>query len=242
MKGFMCCLILILTVATLVAFATRPVEARMFEPPVVGPDDFVSVIDNPYLPLEPGTTFVYEAETEDEFILNHVTVTNDTKVILGVTCTVVFDVEWVDGVLMEETFDWFAQDEFGNVWYFGEDTTEYLYDEAGNFLGTSKEGSWEAGVDGAVQGIIMPANPLPGLSYRQEFYEGVAEDMARNLRLNATVSVEYGDFGDCLQNMEWTPLAPGEVELKYYALGVGLVLIQELMGKTVRVELVDVIN
>ncbi len=204
--------------------------------PIVDPDNFVEVIDNPYLPLVPGTTFTYIAETEDGIEENVVSVTHQTKEILGVTCTVVFDLVYVEDVLTEETYDWYAQDKEGNVWYFGEDTKEY--DEYGNVIST--EGSWEAGVDDAKPGIVMEADPQPGQSYRQEYYEGVAEDMAKVLRLTAAVSVRYGDFEDCLKTKEWTPLEPGVVEQKFYVWGVGLVLVTELKGKSVRVELVEI--
>ena len=203
--------------------------------PVIDPANFVGVIDNPYMPLTPGTTFVYEGETPDGLEQDVVVVTHETKVILGVTCTVVTDTVTVDGEIVEDTLDWYAQDKDGNVWYFGEDTTQY---EGGEVVG--HEGSWEAGVDGALPGIVMQGTPQPGKPYRQEYLEGVAEDMARALRLNARVSVRYGDFEDCLLTMEWTPLEPGQIEHKYYAPGVGLVLIVELKGKNVRMELVSI--
>ena len=192
-----------------------------------------------------GATYVYRAEDEDGVVLNEITQTSQTKVILGVTTTVVHDVEFllvegVGSIVIEETFDWIAWDNSGNVWYFGEDTTEYLYDENWNLIGTSKEGSWQAGVDGAKPGILMLADPAPGDSYRQEFFEGVAEDTAKVLNLNGSVSVEYGDFNDVLKTKEWTPLEPGAVEHKFYAADVGLVFIEQLKGKTVRVELVDI--
>jgi hypothetical protein len=203
--------------------------------PQIDPADFVGVIDNPYFPLTPGTTFTYEAETEDGLEKDVVTVTHDTKEILGVTCTVVRDTATLDNVIEEDTFDWYAQDKEGNVWYFGEFTTQFE-----NGVPVGNAGSWEAGVDGAQPGIIMLADPQPGVSYRQEFLAGVAEDMAKVLRLNARVSVPYGDFESCLETKEWTPLEPGQIEHKFYARGVGLVLVEELKGKTVREELVDV--
>jgi hypothetical protein len=192
-----------------------------------------------------GATYVYRAEEEDGLVLNEITQTSQTKVILGVTTTVVHDVEFllVEGVGMfvtEETFDWIAWDNNGNVWYFGEDTTEYLYDENWNLIGTSKEGSWQAGVDGAKPGILMLANPRPGDSYRQEFAEDVAEDMAQVLAVNKNISVEYGDFNNVLVTKEWTPLDRGTIEHKYYAAGIGLVFIEQLKGKTIHVELIDI--
>jgi hypothetical protein len=186
------------------------------------------------------------AETEDELLRNEIAITSDTKVIMGVTCIVVHDVEWVsvdDGstwIIIEETDDWHVWDNDGNVWYFGEDTLEYVYDDDWNLLYTTDEGSWKAGDDGALPGIVMLADPMPGDCYEQEYYEDEAEDMGKVLRLNAKVSVEYGDFDDCLKTKEWTPLERGEIEHKYYAPGLGLVFIEELKGKTVRVELVDV--
>ena len=209
--------------------------------PIINPADFEDdggnalPIDNQYWPLVPGTTFIYEGETEDGLETNEVLVTSETKEILGVTCTVVLDRVWVDGELAEETLDWYAQDKAGNIWYFGEDSKDY---EGGVVVST--EGSWEAGVDGAKPGIVMLADPHPGDSYRQEYYEGEAEDMGKVLRLNASASVPFGDFAQCLVTKEWTTLEPGVVEQKYYAPGVGLVLVRELRGKTINIELVDI--
>jgi hypothetical protein len=138
---------------------------------------------------------------------------------MGVKCREIADKVYVDGFLEEDTLDWFAQDELGNVWYFGEDTREL--DQAGNVVST--EGSWEAGVDGALPGILMEARPRVGDTYRQEFYPGVAEDMATVLALNKTVKVPFGTFRDCLQTKEFTPLEPGQFESKYYAYGVGFI-------------------
>jgi hypothetical protein len=199
-------------------------------------------IDNPYFPLEPDTTFRYMAEEDGEVEINEVYVTSNTKTILGIDCRVVEDRVWVDSVLMEYTLDWYAQDDEGNVWYMGEWSTEYEYPDEGDPI-ENHEGSWEAGVDGAEPGILMLADPCPADSYRQEYYEGEAEDMARVLKLNASASVPYGDYEDCLETKEWTPLEPGVAEHKYYAPGVGLVLVEEPKGKgeTVRYELTDVL-
>jgi len=234
MKSLTRCLSFAFSVVMLISFSIGVVEAMKYELPAVSPGDFVSVIDNRYFPLLPGTTFVYQPVGEEN-VVNTVQVTSAVKVILGVTCTVVHDWETVDGKLTEDTYDWYAQDKYGNVWYFGEDTKEYLPDGS-----ISTEGSWEAGVDGATAGIVMLADPKPGLSYQQEYYEGVAEDMGKVLRLNVGVSIARGHFVGCLKTKEWTPLEPGIIEHKYYAPRIGLVLIEELKGKTVRVELVDV--
>jgi hypothetical protein len=218
----------------LLGFSIGIVQAGSCELPDFGSASFTNplTIDNPYFPLKPGTTFVYEPRPNEDNVVNTIKVTKKTKNILGIDCRVVYDVETVDGTLTEETYDWYAQDDDGNVWYFGEDTTEYLDD------GTiSKEGSWEAGVDGALPGYLILAEPMPGVCYQQEYAED-AQDTAQVLRLNAKVSVEYGDFTGCLKTKEWTPLEPGVNEYKYYSSGTGLVLIEEVKGKTVRVELI----
>ena len=203
--------------------------------PVTNPADFVTQIDNQYLPYTPGAIFIYDGESEDGKERIEVEVTHDTKEIMGVVCIVVRDRVWLDGELIEDTFDWLAQDKDGNVWYFGEDSMEY---EGGKIVST--EGSWEAGIDGAKPGILMKANPQIGDAYRQEYYEDEAEDMAEVLSLNASVSVAYGSFENCLKTQEWTPLEPDVVENKYYAPGVGVILEVAVEGESGRVELVEV--
>jgi hypothetical protein len=201
--------------------------------PSPDPADFVDAIDNPYLPLVPGTRWVYEATSTggDERIV--VTVTDRTRMVAGVTATVVRDrVTTVDGQLVEDTFDWFAQDVDGNVWYFGEDTTAF---EDGK---PNPAGSWEAGVDGAMAGVVMPAQPRVGDSYAQEFYEGEAEDRGEVLALDATVTVPYGSYQDVLKTKDTTPLEPGLVEHKYYARGIGVVFEEDVKGGDDRVRLV----
>ena len=186
--------------------------------PVIDPANFVATIDNPYFPLTPGTTFVYEGVTEKGTEHIEVYVTHDTKTILGVTCTAVRDTITVDGELLEDTIDWYAQDTNGNVWYFGENSLEY---EGG--LVVSLEGSWTAGVEGARPGIIMEAVPQVGDLYRQEFALGEAEDMAEVIGLNQSTSVPFGDYGNCLKTKDFSPLEPDVFEHKFYAQGVGQV-------------------
>jgi len=235
-----------IAVVLLFGLSITVVGAKCLETRAPDPSEFDSPQDNPYFPMAIGTTYAYWAETEDELILNEITITSDTVEILGVTCTVIYDVEWVspdDGAnwyMTEETDDWHAWDNDGNVWYFGEDTVEYLYDENWDPAGTSTEGSWEAGVGGALPGIVIPADPKQGMCYQQEYYEDEAEDMGKVLKLNAKVSIDYGEYEDCLKTKEWTPLEPGAIEHKYYAPGVGLVFIEELKEKTVKVELIDI--
>jgi hypothetical protein len=203
--------------------------------PKIDPANFVGKIDNKYFPLKPGTTFVYEGKTEEGTERIEVTVTHDTRRVMGVECVVVRDKVFLDGSLIEDTFDWYAQDRQGNVWYFGENTKEY---ENGEVKGTG--GSWEAGVDGAKPGIIMQADPKVGETYRQEYYEGEAEDMAKVLSLDESATAPYGSFDKLLMTREWNPLEPGVTEQKYYAPGIGTVLEVGVKGNSDRVELIEI--
>jgi Ca2+-binding RTX toxin-like protein len=189
----------------------------------INPADFVLVIDNPFFTLQPGTTFTTQSPDGSETIT--FVVTRQTKVINGVTCVVVKDTAKVDGELVEKTSDYFAQDKYGNVWYFGEDTAEY---ENGKVVST--EGTWRAGVDGATPGFIMLASPQVGNEYDQENAIGVAEDHAKVLSLSKTADVPYGGFDNVLQTLETSPLDAGLSEKKHYVAGVGSVLTTD--GKT----------
>jgi hypothetical protein len=209
--------------------------------PEIDPDDFVDIDDiianpNPYYPLTPGTCRVYEAETEEGTEVIEVCVTDDVREILGVNCVVVRDTVTLDGELIEDTFDWFAQDTEGNVWYFGELSMEF---EDGELV--SLEGSWEAGEDGAKPGIIMWANPQVGDVFRQEFFLGEAEDMGEILALDQAVTVPYGSFQNCVMTKDYTPIEPDVEENKYYAQGVGVVLEVDVESGE-RVELIDVVT
>lgn len=199
--------------------------------PAVVPANFASPVSNPLFPLVPGTKYVYEAG--DETVT--VTVTEDTKTILGIAAIVVRDVVTEDGVVKEDTLDFYAQDNEGNVWYLGEDTKEY---EDGKLVST--EGSWEAGVGGARPGVIMFADPpLGGAPYRQEYLACEAEDMAEVVSESESVSVPYGNFVGALQTHEFTPVEPDANESKYYAENVGLVLeVDETTGE--RTELISI--
>jgi len=196
------------------------------------PTNFVGKVDNPYFPLTPGTVYSYVAQTVDGVETSEVTVTHAAKEILGVAATVVHDRVLLNGSLTEDTFDWYAQDKAGNVWYLGEDTKQF---ENGVLVGTV--GSWEAGKDGAAAGIIMLAHPRIGDTYQQENSPGVVADRARVLSLGETVSVPFGSFDECLKTLDWTPLEPGVREFKFYAPGVGLVLEVSPRGGRERVEL-----
>jgi len=207
-------------------FDVRHASCQKFGPdrydPPIDPTNFTTTIDNPYFPLAPGTTFTYldqSGSIKDVFAVTH-----DTRVIDGVTCVQVHDSVYTDGVLTEDTLDFFAQDTEGNVWYFGENTAEF---EDG--LLATIEGSFLSGVNNDKPGIIMKVHPAPGDFYRQEFSLGNAEDYAETLNLNSRVVVPYGRFNNCLKSQETTPLEPDALEDKYYAPGVGNVLTVDLV-------------
>ena len=212
--------------------------ATVFADNNINPQDFSTVINNPFFPLVPNTTYVYVGTKDGSAARDEFQVTRRTKVIMGVTCREVRDRGFVDGVLAEDTLDWFAQDNHGNVWYFGEDTKEF--DANGNVIST--EGSWQAGVNGAQPGIVMEADPRVGDTYQQEFSAGIAEDMATVLALNKTVNVPFGSFSNCLETEEFSPLEPGAIEHKFYARGVGFVQSVALRGGRERLELVTILQ
>lgn len=188
--------------------------------PRIDPNDFVAGISNPFFAMDPNVTYIYEGQTSDGFEHIEVSLTGNTKEILGVTCTEVYDVVFLDGDMIEETWDWYAEDLMGNVWYFGELSFEL---EDGNIV--SLEGSWTAGRDDAKPGIVMPGNPMVGDVYRQEFKVAEAEDMGEVLDLNGAETVPYGgSYTNLLVTRDFTPLDPEADENKYYASGVGVIL------------------
>jgi len=215
------------------AEAGLPQGAAPFE---LDPADFTPEIDNPYWPMEIGRRWTYhEVDEEGKTVEVVVVVTTETKELAnGITARVVRDAVTEDGELIEDTKDWYAQDSGGNVWYMGEDTAEF---EDGKV--TTKAGSWEAGVDGALPGIIMPAQPSPGMRYRQEYYEGKAEDNGEVLSVNEMAEVPYGWFDEVLLTKDTITLEPKVLEFKLYAPGVGPVLVFGVSGGGGREELVS---
>jgi hypothetical protein len=204
------------------------------EPAGLDPEDFVSAIDNPWWPMAPGSRWVYrETDGRGGEQRVEVTVTDETKRILGIEATVVHDVVTEDGEVIEDTYDWFAQDRWGNIWYLGEATTEYEEGQA------STAGSWEAGVDGAEAGVVMPGSPEAGLAYRQEHYAGEAEDAGEILSLEEQAEVPFGAFRDVLLTKDFTPLQPEILEHKFYAKGIGPVLVLAVSGGSDREELIE---
>ena len=199
----------------------------------IAPEDFSHPLANDYYPLEPGVTTVFEGGGEHV----EVTVTADTKVIMGVTTHVITDKVTVDGELKEDTVDWYAADNVGNVWYFGEKTAEY---ENGQV--TSTEGSWEAGVDGALPGIIMLADPRVGDTYRQEFYAGQAEDVAKVYAVDESVTVPKSAYDRVVVTEDWSLLTPDVHERKWYAPGIGVVFEETVKGGSGTLSLIDVVG
>ncbi|MBA2297925.1 MAG: hypothetical protein H0W14_07800 [Actinobacteria bacterium] len=192
------------------------------EPVSLDPADFTLEIDNPYWPMSPGSEWVY-TETDSKGTKEKVvvTVTEETKRIAnGIEARVIRDVVSENGKPVEITDDWYAQDKEGNIWYLGEAVANY---EDGKLV--DRAGSFEAGVDGAQAGIAMPANPEPGLSYRQEYYKGEAEDRAVVITVGEEqVEVPFGHFTGVLMTRDLVPTEPKVQELKFYARGVGPLL------------------
>jgi hypothetical protein len=218
--------------------ASAPSPAASGYAPSIVPADFVAAVDNPYFPLAPGTIYVFEGTRDGKGQRDEFAVTGETKVVMGVSSVVVRDTATriADGALIEKTDDWFAQDRDGNVWYMGEDTK--TFDANGNVKST--EGSWEAGVDGAMPGIVMPGDPDAPSTYRQEFYPGQAQDMAWIVDLSQSVKVPFRRFDHVLETLEWSSLEPEVIEKKYYAAGFGLVFSTSAAGEVEDAKLVSV--
>lgn len=205
----------------------------------ITPENFVAGITNPYFPLTPGDTFYYKTVGVDkgDSVFEDVTiaVTSDTKMIQGITCMVVHDQVKTNNIVTEDTYDWFAQDIYGTVWYFGEDTKSLQEDGS-----WSTEGSFESGVDGALAGFIMPAKPEKAIgdTYRQEFSTGQAEDKATILSTNETVTIGLGTYTKCVETVETTVLDPGVKENKWYAPGIGEIKASFTIGGDEQEELI----
>jgi hypothetical protein len=203
--------------------------------PVLDPAHFVSAVDNPYFPLPVGRKLVYTGTKDGQSQVDRVTVTDQTKVILGITTTVVRDVARHHGDLLEKTFDYYAQDDQGTVWYLGEDTTAFMPNGK-----TDTSGSLLAGVDDAQPGIIMEANPQIPDAYRQECFAGEAEDTAWVVATQGSTKVAHGHLHDVLTTLESTRVEPGAYDEKIYGLGIGIVRERALTGTSEFAQLVSV--
>jgi hypothetical protein len=208
------------------------------EPAKLDPADFTTEIDNPYWPMSPGSRWVYREVENGDVQRVTVTVTDRTKTIDGIDARIVHDlVTTLAGEKVEDTFDWYAQDKDGNLWYLGEDTKEY---EDGKVAST--EGSWEHGVDGAQAGIIAAAEPKQGLAYREEYYADKAEDAAEVLGVEGKVQVPFGFFRDAMITRNYSAIEPRVEELKFYAKGIGPVLELLVSGGSGRTELLSYVK
>lgn len=206
--------------------------------PRIDPADFTSTVDNPYFPLPPGRTLVYAGVKDGKAAINVFAPSRRTRTVDGVRTRIVEDRLYLNGVLEERTADYYAQDRCGNVWYFGEDTA--TLDERGRVVSTA--GSFLAGVDGAQPGLFMQARPELGRSFRQEWYQGEAEDVFAAIGLDAPVRVPYGSFRHALRTRETTALEPDVVDNKYFVRGIGEVAELAVKGPTEKLLLVDVLG
>ena len=217
-----------------------PLAAQQPVPPLLRLDSLAfksAVVDNRFFPLPPGAIYVLEVEEDGEKLVDTIRVLRETKRVAGINATVVHDRVSKRGAIVEDTYDWYAQDTTGTVWYLGEDTREY---RGGKVVSTA--GSWQAGVAGARAGVIMLAKPRVGDAYRQEYRRGVAEDMGRVVTLNDSANVRAGRFANCLTTEDWSPLEPQIRERKTYCPGVGLVRERVTVGGSERSELVAVVR
>lgn len=206
------------------------------QPVDLDPSDFTADVDNEYWPMEPGSRWTFrEIDEEGNELQVVITVSTETKEIAnGITARIVRDTVTQDGELIEDTFDWYAQDAGGTIWYLGEDTAEFADGEI-----SSTAGSFEAGVDGALPGVIMPGEPVDGMRYRQEYYQGEAEDNGEILSVDEQVEVAYGHFEGAVLTKDTITIEPDVQEYKLYAPRVGPVLVFGVSGGGGREELVD---
>ncbi|MDH4057686.1 MAG: hypothetical protein OEU76_02925 [Cyclobacteriaceae bacterium] len=189
----------------------------------ISPENFVNKVTNKFFPLSVGSTYTYVGESAGGIERIEIEILSDTRVVMGITCTIVRDKVYKNDVLIEDTFDWYAQDKDGNVWYFGEDVDNYIDGVVDNHYG-----SWEAGVGGAEPGIIMLANPVLNLKYRQEHHVGQAEDQGEVVEKNVALTVIAGSFTGCLKIKETNPLDPDFLEYKYFAPGIGNIKVEKI--------------
>ncbi|WP_317933128.1 hypothetical protein [Halioxenophilus sp. WMMB6] len=203
-------------------------------------------INNQYWPLPVNTAYVYFSETADGCEWDEVDVTNQIRFIDGINTRIVLDRVWLDesencadqlnvypsgfpyGNLAEITQDYHAQDDSGNIWYLGEHTLDmtiapaecetYVYGTDAIFpaLNVCLDGSFIAGENDALAGIVMMASPSKGDFYQQEFDQENAEDWGKVLNFVTVEDSAGGQYANCLETKEWSPLEHGAIEHKYY--------------------------
>ena len=215
---------LLITALTLLLMACKKDNIRIIDSgykPDVNIAKFTNstIITNPYFPVTAGKKYIYEGQTHDGLEKIEEQRLTTTKTIMSITCIVVNFKAYLNGTLIEEAYDWYAQDNDGNVWYFGEAVDNY--NTNGSLKGHA--GSWEAGVDGAKPGTIMPANPKTGMAYREEYYFNHAEDRAEITGTGLAVTIPLGTYNNCMKTRNWTELEPDLNENKFYAPGIGLI-------------------
>jgi hypothetical protein len=215
---------------------TTPAPVTTPYNPEIDPADFGGPIDNPYLPLRPGTVYRYRGVGDDGKTreINTVAVTHRTKRIMGIDARVVLDQVFSGGKPEERTFDWYAQDKDGNVWYMGEDSRNY---EHGRWV--RDDGSWTAGVGNGKPGIIMLAHPHRGDAYRQEYSPGHAVDQARVLGQGGPVDTPFRSFARTLLIREYSAIDK-QYEKKWYARGIGVIQEDAITQSKEHSELVSV--
>jgi hypothetical protein len=223
------------TIAAGIGWASAGTSAHRRYEPVLNPSDFVRFINNPYYPLPVGRTLIYRGIKDGTTQLDRVHVTSRTRVLEGVTATVVTDVASHNGHLLEKTTDYFAQDKQGNVWYLGENTAHFLPHGK-----VDRSGSWLAGVRDAEPGITMKADPQVPDAYRQEFMKGNAEDTAWIVIRGGSAKVPFGVVHHALTSLEFTRLEPGVIDQKIYAPGIGIVIESAVRGQAEVARLVSV--
>jgi hypothetical protein len=204
--------------------------------PQIDPVNFGTTINNPYFPLIPNTKYIYEGQTEEGLVQAEVSVSTNTKEIMGVTCVEVREVASLDREVVADNLLWFAQDTEGNVWYFGESSKQI---ESGNVVVV--EGSFTAGEDGAKPGIIMKAQPKVGDVYRQEFDLSNAEDVGAVLAIDESIEGPTGQYTNVLKISEASPLEPTSVKNIFYASGVGIIQVTDFIGGT-KIDLIEIVK
>lgn len=202
--------------------------------PQIDPTKFTHVIDNKYFTLPTGRELTYQGTTPDGVEKIVISISGETKEIMGVKTLLYLDKVWIDGELVEDTVDYLAQDHEGNVWYFGEEVSNYE-----NGVLKDREGSWIAGENGALPGIWIKAQHTQGDSYRQEYFKGEAEDMQDVVSIKEAVKIEMGEYQDCVNMYAWTPLDPKSQENKYYCTEVGAMVL-ETKPTGERIELISI--
>lgn len=202
--------------------------------PQIDPQQFTHVIDNKYFSLSKGRELTYQGQTPDGIEKIVISIPGDTKEIMGVTTLLYLDKVWIDGELVEDTIDYLAQDQEGNVWYFGEEVNNYVDGKLSDHAG-----SWIAGEDGALPGIWIKSKHTVNDTYKQEYYQGKAEDMRTVVSVMETVKIKLGDYTDCVNMYDWTPLDPEAKENKFYCPELG-VMVLETKPTGERVELISI--